>query len=36
MGEPVYDPLIEGLAEGREEAFAALYDRYGLSLYRCA
>src|SRR5438105_1130686 len=28
--------LIQGLAEGREGAFAALYDRYAPALYRVA
>jgi RNA polymerase sigma-70 factor (ECF subfamily) len=30
------DPLLAGLAAGGEEAFAALYDRYGGALYRTA
>jgi RNA polymerase sigma-70 factor (ECF subfamily) len=30
------DLLLEGLAAGREEAFAALYDRYGSELLRVA
>jgi RNA polymerase sigma-70 factor (ECF subfamily) len=30
------DPLCQGLAEGREEAFAALYDRFGRVLFRVA
>ena len=29
-------PLIQGLAEGREDAFAALYDRYAPALFRVA
>ena len=33
---PEGDPLVQGLAEGREEAFAALYDRFGLALFRVA
>ncbi len=36
MLRPADDPLIRGLAEGREEAFAALYDRFGPSLFRVA
>src|SRR5689334_17127555 len=32
----MHDPLLTGLAEGRDEAFAALYDRHGRSLYRVA
>jgi RNA polymerase sigma-70 factor (ECF subfamily) len=32
----VSDPLLAALAEGREDAFAALYDRYGRSLFRVA
>jgi hypothetical protein len=36
MHDPVSEPLLEGLAEGRDEAFAALYDRYGRSLFRVA
>ncbi len=30
------DDLLAGLAEGRDQAFAALYDRYGRSLFRVA
>ena len=30
------DPLLRGLAEGREEAFAELYDRFGRRLFRVA
>jgi RNA polymerase sigma-70 factor (ECF subfamily) len=30
------DPLIQGLAEGREEAFAVLYDRFAASLFQVA
>jgi RNA polymerase sigma-70 factor (ECF subfamily) len=30
------DPLLDGLAEGREDAYAALYDRHGPALYRVA
>jgi RNA polymerase sigma-70 factor (ECF subfamily) len=36
MLEPAGEPLVEGLAEGREEAFAALYDRFGGPLFRAA
>src|SRR5712692_7681708 len=36
MQDEVSDPLLAGLAEGRDEAFAALYDRYGRSLFRVA
>src|SRR5947209_956359 len=36
MGTPASDPLIQGLAEGREEAFAALYDQLGPALFRVA
>jgi RNA polymerase sigma-70 factor (ECF subfamily) len=36
MGGPAGDPLTQGLAEGREEAFAALYDRFGTALFRVA
>jgi RNA polymerase sigma-70 factor (ECF subfamily) len=36
MGEPTGDPLTTGLAHGREDAFAALYDRFGPALYRVA
>jgi RNA polymerase sigma-70 factor (ECF subfamily) len=36
MAEPGEDPLIAGLAAGREEAFAALYDRSGPDLFRVA
>jgi RNA polymerase sigma-70 factor (ECF subfamily) len=32
----VRDSLLTGLAEGREEAFAALYDRFGPPLFRFA
>ena len=30
------DPLLEGLAAGRDDAFAALYDRLGVELFRVA
>jgi RNA polymerase sigma-70 factor (ECF subfamily) len=36
MHDEVSEPLLAGLAEGRDEAFAALYDRYGRSLFRVA
>ncbi|MGH7169869.1 MAG: RNA polymerase sigma factor [Gemmataceae bacterium] len=36
MLRPADDPLIQGLAEGREEAFAALYDCFAASLFRVA
>src|SRR5262245_54236340 len=36
MRDAMSDPLLVGLAEGRDEAFAALYDRYGRSLFRVA
>ena len=36
MPTPADDCLIQGLTAGREEAFAALYDRYGRSLHRVA
>jgi RNA polymerase sigma-70 factor (ECF subfamily) len=36
MHDRAEDRLRAGLAEGREEAFAALYDRYGRPLYRAA
>jgi RNA polymerase sigma-70 factor (ECF subfamily) len=36
MGRPEDGPVIEGLAEGRDDAFAALYDRYGPLLLRAA
>jgi RNA polymerase sigma-70 factor (ECF subfamily) len=36
MPMPAGDPLVEGLAAGREEAFAALYDRFGPGLYGAA
>jgi len=36
MVEPPQDGLLQGLADGREEAFAALYDRFGAALYRTA
>lgn len=36
MAEPSDEVLREGLARGRDDAFAALYDRYGARLYRTA
>ena len=36
MNDPGTDPLLLGLAAGREEAFAALYDRFAARLYRTA
>jgi RNA polymerase sigma-70 factor (ECF subfamily) len=36
MQDPVRDPLLAGLAEGRDEAFAALHDRYARPLFRVA
>src|SRR5271155_116918 len=36
MHEQAEDRLRAGLAEGREGAFAALYDRFGRSLHRVA
>jgi RNA polymerase sigma-70 factor (ECF subfamily) len=36
MVEPAGDPLVQGLADGREEAFAALYDRFGPALFQTA
>jgi RNA polymerase sigma-70 factor (ECF subfamily) len=36
MPEPSGELLAQGLAEGREEAFAALYDRHGPALFRVA
>jgi RNA polymerase sigma-70 factor (ECF subfamily) len=36
MGDPAGDPLVEGLVAGREDAFAALYDRFGPALFRVA
>src|SRR5687768_4580718 len=34
MGDAAGDPLISDLVQGREDAFAALYDRYGPAPYR--
>jgi RNA polymerase sigma-70 factor (ECF subfamily) len=36
MGGPEADPLLEALAAGREDAFAALYDQFGPPLLRVA
>lgn len=36
MLRPADDPLRQALAEGREEAFAALYDQFAPSLFRVA
>jgi RNA polymerase sigma-70 factor (ECF subfamily) len=36
MLRPADDPLKQALAEGREEAFAALYDQFAPSLFRVA
>jgi RNA polymerase sigma-70 factor (ECF subfamily) len=36
MGDQIDDPLIEGLVAGREDAFAALYDRLGPALFHVA
>ena len=36
MAEPGGDPLLEGLAAGREDAVAALYERFGGQLFRVA
>jgi len=36
MAEPTADPLLAGLAAGRDEAFAALYVRDGAALFRFA
>jgi RNA polymerase sigma-70 factor (ECF subfamily) len=36
MAEPPGDPLLAGLAAGRDEAFAALYARDGAALFRVA
>jgi RNA polymerase sigma-70 factor, ECF subfamily len=36
MAEPAHDPLGADLAEGKESAFAAVYDRFGASLFRTA
>jgi RNA polymerase sigma-70 factor, ECF subfamily len=36
MAPPPGDPLLSGLAAGRPEAFALLYDRLGPRLYRVA
>jgi RNA polymerase sigma-70 factor (ECF subfamily) len=36
MSEPGREALLAQLVTGREDAFAALYDRYGPALYRVA
>jgi RNA polymerase sigma-70 factor (ECF subfamily) len=36
MGSSTDEALVRGLAAGREEAFAALYDRFGPLLFRVA
>ena len=36
MGQPTGDPLLKGLAQGREDALAALYDRFAISMFRFA
>lgn len=36
MLQPADDPLRQALGEGREEAFAALYDEFAPSLFRVA
>jgi RNA polymerase sigma-70 factor (ECF subfamily) len=36
MDRPDADPLIAGLIAGDERAYAALYDRFGVRLYRTA
>jgi RNA polymerase sigma-70 factor (ECF subfamily) len=36
MHDPESDPLLAGLADGRDEAFAELYDRHGRALFRVA
>jgi RNA polymerase sigma-70 factor (ECF subfamily) len=36
MLRPADDPLRQALAEGREEAFAALYDQFAPALFRVA
>jgi RNA polymerase sigma-70 factor (ECF subfamily) len=36
MAESPEDPLTRGLVEGREDAYAALYDRFGSSLFHVA
>src|ERR1700722_18139478 len=36
MASPAEEPLTQRLAEGRQEAFAALYDEFGPTLFRVA
>jgi RNA polymerase sigma-70 factor (ECF subfamily) len=36
MESPTGCPLVQALAEGRQEAFAALYDRFAAALFRVA
>ena len=36
MDRPGRDPLLDGLAAGREDAYAALYDRLAGSMFRVA
>jgi RNA polymerase sigma-70 factor (ECF subfamily) len=36
MHDEASDPLLAGLAEGRDEAYAAVYDRHGRALFRVA
>src|SRR5205809_817434 len=36
MDAPAGDPLVQGLAEGRAGAVAAVYDRFGPALFRVA
>ncbi len=36
MDRPDADPLIAGLIAGDKRAYAALYDRFGVRLYRTA
>jgi RNA polymerase sigma-70 factor, ECF subfamily len=36
MTRPEFETLLQSLAQGRQEAFAALYDQFGQRLYRTA
>lgn len=36
MAESTGDPSVRDLAAGKDEAFAALYDKYGAALFRAA